>query len=58
MSKETYNIFIYLVVHLFEGAKSFNLINYQRVFLFVSCGLNTLSQVVHGTQMLFPCIIN
>ena len=57
MAKKTYDIFIYLVIHLLKCIECFNLINYQRIFLFITCSLYTMPQVVHCTKMFFPGIV-
>src|ERR1700674_1570225 len=42
MAQEAYNIFISMVIHLLKGGKSFYLINYQRILLFIPCCLHAM----------------
>ena len=51
-------IVVELLDHLLEKLKRFKLVNKKGVFLFVSCLLNRLPQVVHFAQMFFPRIVN
>ena len=49
---------IHGIEHGIENFELFNFINHQRVFLFVACILNGLTQLVEFAQMLFPCFVD
>jgi len=58
MGKERNNILVHIRIHVLELLESFNFIDNQWILLFkISC-LNTLFQVIHRTQMFFPCIVD
>ena len=48
----------HMTAHIPEKVVGFNFINNQRIFLFEVSRLYRLLEIVHGTQVIFPCIIN
>ncbi len=58
MTQEGNNILVHISIHIPELVIRFHFINNQRIFLFQVGRLHTLFQVVHGTQVLFPGIID
>src|SRR5947209_18663408 len=58
MAKEGNDLLVYFAAHAFEQAVGFYLVDHQRILLFEVHGLNTLFQIIHGPQMLFPGIVD
>src|SRR5690606_2557864 len=56
--QEAYDFFIHTRKHAFEQVESLHLVDDDRVFLFINSILNRLFQIIHLTQVLFPCLVN
>ena len=57
VTQNPHSVALKVTQHLFEEIECFALVFLLGIFLRITAQMNTLTQVVHGCQMLFPQII-
>ena len=56
--KDRNSLGVHCVEHCLEQVERFNLVDQQRIFLFVACILYRLTELVEFTEVFLPCFVN